>query len=85
MTANATSVTAFIGTGSIMAAFFDDGTVNPTIYEGSVSTSYTDFGKITDKLVYTYTATAVPEPGTLGLFGSALAMLGFFRRRRRRA
>ncbi len=51
---------------------------------GNLESDDSDSAEAIDQLTYTYTPTAVPEPSTWALIGSALPGLAFLRRRRKR-
>lgn len=51
---------------------------------GNLESDDSDSAEAIDQLTYTYTPTAVPEPSTWALIGSALSGLAFLRRRRKR-
>jgi PEP-CTERM motif len=69
---------------SVLATATDKGALSLVSSTGDASAVFTDTGQVIDKLVYTYSPISTPEPGTMALIGTALAGLGWARRRKRR-
>jgi hypothetical protein len=73
----------FIGTGSIelpVSAFGASSADGPSQLEAQI----TSVGSASAFVTYTYDPAPVPEPGTVSLAGSCLALLVFYRRNRRK-
>jgi PEP-CTERM motif len=80
---NSGSVPDYEGLGTASVAINDGDSLSDVILNG-LSANLVNDGTLTESFVYTYTpiTTAVPEPGSLTLMGSALFGFGWLRRRK---